>query len=138
MASFDFIGLQDIVQQMERMGQLTSPVAEEMVTAAAEEIRDGWKQTAEEYGLVDTGAMVESVSMGPGPLKAGGVFYREVYPQGKDAKGTDNAEKAFILHYGKSGFPATYWADAATEKAADKAYARMEEIWNRFLETGGG
>lgn len=138
MARFDTTGIQDIISAMERMGQDVGPVAEEMVDAAVGEIRDAWRASADAHGHRDTGAMIESIGFGPGPVRAGGILYRDVYPQGKDSKGTRNAEKAFILHYGCKRFPGSYWVDEADEKAAEPAQAKIEAIWDRFLASEGG
>lgn len=135
MARFDTNGLDEIIQEMERMGEDTGAVAEEMVAAAGEEVRNAWKQVAEARGLRDTGAMIDSIGAGP-VTRAGSILYCDIYPQGKDAKGVRNAEKAFILHYGKHGYPATYWVDEADEKSGEPVQARIEAIWDRFL--GGG
>ena len=138
MARFDTTGMQDVIGWLERMGAMVSPIAEEMVNAGAEEIKESWKRTADDYGLVDTGSMRDSVRLGPGPIEAGGVFYREVYPMGKDAKGVSNSMKAFILHYGKSNYPATYWVDDAVTRCEEDVYQKIENIWDRFLKSGGG
>lgn len=138
MARFDTTGIQDIISAMERMGQDVGPVAEEMVDAAVGEIQNAWRASADAHGHRDTGAMIESIGFGPGPVRAGGILYRDVYPQGKDSKGTRNAEKAFILHYGCKRFPGSYWVDEADEKAAEPAQAKIEAIWDRFLASEGG
>ena len=138
MARFDTTGIQDMISAMERMGQDVGPVAEEMVDAAVGEIQNAWRASADAHGHRDTGAMIESIGFGPGPVRAGGILYRDVYPQGKDSKGTRNAEKAFILHYGCKRFPGSYWVDEADEKAAEPAQAKIEAIWDRFLASEGG
>ena len=136
MARFDTPGLSDLIKEMERMGQDGGEVAEAMVNAAVVVIRDEWRASAENHGLVDTGAMIESIGF-PAPVqKAGGILYRDVYPQGKDGKGVRNAEKAFILNYGKHNKEATYWVDEADAAAGPKVERRLEEIWGEFLETG--
>ena len=138
MARFDTSGIQDIISAMERMGQEAGAVAEEMVDAAVEEIKGAWKASAEAHGHRDTGALIESIGFGPGPVRAGGILYRDVYPQGKDSKGIRNAEKAFILHYGCRRFPGSYWIDDADEMSAEPVQSRIEAIWDRFLSSEGG
>ena len=133
MARFDTSGLDDLISEMTRMGQDVGPVAEEMVDAAVDVIRDAWKESARKHGHEDTGAMIESIGLGPGPKRAGDIIYRDVYPQGKDAKGVRNAEKAFILNYGKHNMPASYWVDEADEKSADAVQRVCQEIWDRVL-----
>lgn len=138
MARFDTTGIQEIISDMERRCQDVGPVAEEMVNAAVEEIKLAWQASAEEHGHRDTGALIDSIGFGPGPVRAGNILMRDVYPQGKDSKGVRNAEKAFILHYGCKRFPGSYWVDDADEKSAAPVQARIEAIWDRFLASGGG
>ena len=136
MASMDTSGLDELVNQMRRLGQDVGPVADEMLNTAAGIIQDQWKATAKRYGHVDTGAMVDSVDS---PVKGNArAMYRDIYPQGTDAKGVRNAEKAFILHYGKHNMPGTYWVDDAEDKAVPEAIAACQEIWDRFLASEGG
>lgn len=135
MARFDTSGLEDIVNEMTRMGENVGPVAEEMCMAAVEEIRDSWKKTAEEYGFRATGDMINSIGFGATPIRAGAVICNDVYPMGKDSKGVRNAEKAFILHYGSSRIPASYWVDEADAASAAPVAERIEGIWDRFIES---
>lgn len=136
MARFEMPGMDDLIREMQRMGEATGEVAEAMVNAAVIEIRDAWKESAEEHQLRDTGAMIESIGF-PTPIQnIGGVLQKDVYPQGKDAKGVRNAEKAFIAHYGTSRQPPTYWVDDADDKSGPRVQARLEGIWSEFLQTG--
>lgn len=136
MARFNTSGLDNLIRDMQRMGQDSGAIAEAMVNAAVIEIRNAWRESAEAHELRDTGAMIESIGF-PNPVQdIGGTLYRDVYPQGTDAKGTRNAEKAFILNYGTSRIPATYWVDEADEKSGPKVQTRLEQMWGEFLETG--
>ena len=137
MARFDTSGLDSLIGQMQKLGQNEGPVAEEMVNAAVEVIRDEWRKSAQAHGHIDTGAMIESIGYGPGPVRAGGLLYRDVYPQGRDSKGTRNAEKAFILQYGCRRFPGSHWIDDADDKSAAPVQAACEAIWDRFLKDNG-
>ena len=136
MARMDTSGLDELINEMRRLGQDSGPVVDEMLDTAAGIIRDQWRETAKEHGHVDTGAMIDSVDF---PVKGNArAMYRDIYPQGKDAKGVSNAEKAFILHYGKHNMPGDYWVDEAETKAGPEAIAACQAIWDRFLKSGGG
>ena len=136
MANMDTSGLDELIRDMQRMGEDASEVAQAMVREAASVIRDAWKESAEKHGLIDTGAMIESIGY-PGPVaRIGDALYRDVYPLGKDRKGTRNAEKAFVLNYGTSRILPTYWVDEAEDAAAPRVQERLEKIWNDYLETG--
>ena len=136
MAQIDTTGLQDVINDLRKLGEAAEPVAQVMTAAAAEEITASWKQTAEEYGFRDTGAMIESIGYPEGVRNRGGLFTADIYPQGKDARGVRNAEKAFIHHYGSSRIKPTYWVDEADKNAEEPVQARLEGIWGEFLETG--
>lgn len=134
MARFDTSGLDDIIQQMQRMKADEGPAAEEMVNAATEEIKKEWQLSAYVHGHVKTGAMVNSIEpAGSAPVRAGNVIYRDVYPQGSDEKGTRNATKAFILNYGRSNLPGTYWVKEAEENSAGAVVDICTAIWNEFI-----
>ena len=136
MARLDTSGLDDLINEMRRLGQDDGPVVDEMLDTAAGIIREQWKETARERGHVDTGAMIDSVDF---PVKGNArALYRDIYPQGTDAKGVRNAEKAFILHYGKRNMPGDYWVDDAEIKAGPEAIEACQAIWDRFLKSGGG
>ena len=138
MARFNTSGLDDLISQMQQLGQNEGPVADEMVTAAVEVIREEWRKSASDHGHHDTGAMIASIGLGPGPIRAGNIVYRDVYPQGSDSKGTRNAEKAFILNYGCKRFPGSHWVDDADFSSAEPVQAVCESIWDRFLKSEGG
>jgi len=136
MARFECQGLDNLVDQMRRMGQDSGPVAVEMVEAVSEMIRDEWRESATAHGHVDTGAMVESVGYGV-PVNAGNLIYNDIYPQGTDGKGVRNATKAFVLHYGKHNMPGSYWVDEAETHAGPRALSICQAIWDSFLASRG-
>ena len=136
MARFDTRGLDELVNEMQRLGQDEGPVVDEMLDTAAGIIRDQWRETAREHGHIDTGAMIDSVDFTvKGNARA---LFRDIYPQGSDSKGVRNAEKAFILHYGKHNMPGDYWVDDAERKAGPEAIEACQNIWDRFLKSEGG
>ena len=145
MARMETDGLDKLINEMQRMGQDSGKVAEVMVDAAVAEIRDAWKESAEKAwphksgtkkALRDTGDMIDSIGSPDPAIHTGTGIYRDVYPQGKDSKGTRNAEKAFVLNYGTSRVEPTYWVDEAEAAAEPKIQERLEKIWGEFLETG--
>ena len=129
-------GLDKLISEMQKLGEHSGKMAEAMVNAAAVEIRNAWKESAEQHELIDTGAMIESIGF-PGPVgNMNGTLYRDVYPQGKDGKGTRNAEKAFVLNYGTSRIKPTHWVDEAEAKAEPTIQRKLEEMWGEYLDTG--
>lgn len=132
MARFKVTGLEEIIKDMDRLGQQVGPVADEMLQAGAAVVQWEWQKAISNAGLIDTGDMFASVRPTK-PKETGGVKSLTVYPQGKDSTGTRNAEKAFIGNYGREQQPATHFADKAEENAEAPAQAAMEAVWDRFI-----
>lgn len=136
MARFELDGIDEMLTEMRRMGELTGDVATAVLQAGAEGVKRAWREAAERKGLVDTGDMLESIGFPAMPRSAGDVKYIDIYPQGKDHKGIRNAEKAFVLHYGTSKIPATRWVDLADELSEGYAVPAMQKVWDEYLATG--
>lgn len=136
MARFDTSGMDDLLADMQRMGENTGPAAEAMTLAAAEVIKGCWQRAAEEHGLRDTGDMIASIGYPRAPTNFGDALGIDVYPQNKDHKGVRNAEKAFIQHYGSSRTPATYFVDDADAYSEELVPEVLQAMWDEFLETG--
>lgn len=132
MAKFKVTGLDEIIKDMNRLGQQVGPVADEMLQAGAAVVQWEWQKAISNAGLIDTGDMFASVRPTK-PKETGGVKSLTVYPQGKDSTGTRNAEKAFIGNYGRENQPATHFADKAEENAEAPAQTAMEAVWDRFI-----
>lgn len=136
MARMETSGLDKLISDMQKLGEGSGKIARAMVSAAANEIRSAWQESIEKHGLIETGAMFESIGVS-GPVKSmGTALYQEVYPIGKDSKGTRNAEKAFVLNYGTSRIKPTHVVDEAEEAAGPRVQEKLEEIWGDYLETG--
>lgn len=143
MAKFSVNGIDELAADLRRLGQLDNEkLVSDMLDAGAEVVADEWIHGILEATKPDgrsTGDMVRSVAPTKGIKKIGDVSAKEIYPQGKDRKGVRNAEKAFILHYGKSkaNQPPTRFVDAVEEAAEDKAVSAMEDVFNNYLEKEG-
>lgn len=139
MAKMQITGLDEVTEQMKNMGQLSGRVADEMLMAGSAEMVPAWKNAIQRYGHVKTGTMLNSVK--PTKIKnrpAGKELY--VYPQGYDRnnrkKPTRNAEKAFVLHYGRRNMDASHFVDAAEIEGEPKATKAMVKRWDEFIEKG--
>ena len=133
MARFDMSGLDDIIRDMERLGQASGQVADEMLIKGAECVREAWRRSAEEHGHRDTGAMIESINYARPTSGAGSAKSIDIYPQGVDGKGVRNAEKAFILHYGTSRIPGSCWVDDADRYSEETAPQAMAAVWDEYI-----
>lgn len=134
MARFDTSGLDELLAEMKRLGELSGETADKMLMAGAEEVKKAWKDSAEKHKHRDYGDMIESIGYARQPKTAGDIKQIDIYPQGKDRKGVREVEKAFILHYGKKGKPGSHWVDDADTASGPKVQAAMEQIWDEHLK----
>lgn len=137
MARFDTAGLDELLSDMKRHGELLGETADKMLMAGAEEVKAAWESAIELEGLVDTGDMLRSVGYARKPRTAGDIRIIDIYPQGKDRKGMRNAEKAFVNHYGTSGekgVKATHFVDIADELSSEGVMEAYERIWDEYLK----
>jgi hypothetical protein len=133
MARFDTFGIDRIIDEVLRMGNAGKEVGDKMLLAAAEEVKQAWKESAEKHGHRDMGDLINSITYPRKPKDVGGVKTIDIYPQGKDRKGVRNAEKAFILHYGSSSIPGSGWVTDADEAAGPEVQTAMEKIFDDFI-----
>ena len=135
MARFDMSGLDPIIDEMREMGEESGAVAQEMILAGAEAVKQAWRRSAEEHGHRDTGELIDAIGYPKGPQNIGDALTIDIYPQGKDRKGVRNAEKAFILHYGSSKLEGSRWVDTADAYSEQTAIPAMEQIWDKFTQS---
>lgn len=141
MAKFNVVGLEDLLEDLNKEPIRVEQLAPEMLAAGAKVIGDAQKEEARAMiasGKIrflgndsrSTGDFVESIK--PTRVRRQGKkAFVDVYPQGTDQKGIRNAEKGFIAEYGTKKMPAYPWMSVANEKAHDEAVAKMQEIWNK-------
>lgn len=136
MARFEIRGLDEAIDELARMGQLTGQVADAMLLAGAEEVRKAWTASAQRHGHIDKGDMISSIGYAGSPRSVSDVRTIDIYPQGKDRRGIRNAEKAFILHYGTSSIKASAWVDEADRESETTAPSAMLAVFDGFIKTG--
>lgn len=144
MAFVKVTGFSAEIEALKRAGSDTEELVKEMLTAGVDIAKKLWKDVITERGHVDTGDMRDSVG-------AAFISYRngsaEVYPLGsstkpskrhggggKRRKSIRNAEKAFILHYGRSNLIGDLFVDEIEDRIMDKGYDAMAEVFDKFLE----
>lgn len=138
MARFKVDGLDSLVQEMEALGEsVAGPLAEQMLLAGAEAVKTAWRNSAKAHNHIDTGSMFDHIGYPRKPKQAGDVRSIDIYPQGKDAKGVRNAEKAFILHYGTSKHPGSHWIDDADRECDSTVIPAMEAVFRNGGNGGG-
>ena len=133
MARYNMSGLDPIIDEMQALGEESGAVAQEMILAMAEAVKQAWKRSAEEHGHRDTGEMINAIGYPRGPQTIGDAITVDIYPQGKDQHGVRNVEKAFLLHYDTSKLKASYWVDTADAYSEQTAIPAAEQIWDKFI-----
>ena len=134
MARFDVSGLDETIEEMKRLGQMTGQTADAMLMAGADEVRKAWRQSAEEHRHRDTGDMIASIGFARKPKEIGSIRTIDIYPQGKDKRNIRNAEKAFILHYGTTKIRGSRWVDDADKSSEQTVVPAMIRVWEQFLQ----
>ena len=93
-----------------------------------------WVTMIDRYKFIASGEMREKVGYPRKPKEVADVLSIDVYPQGKDSKtGVRNAEKAFILHYGRSNMDATHFVDHIVSSSSDEIEQLMIQAWRDFV-----
>ena len=143
MATMKTDGLDEVFRAVTSVGEDTGRLTDDMLLAAAEVVREEWRRSAGEHGHRYTGSMIESIGYARKPTKVSDVKSIAIYPQGKDKRGTRNAEKAYILHHGTKskrgdkGIKGSGWVDEAEEAAGPKVERTMLEIYEKYLSEKG-
>lgn len=121
---------------LQELASLPDSLVAEMLNAEADIIIQGQKNSAREYGTVDTGQMAASIKKGAIKKLKSGDRCIYVGPSGtrtRDGITTRNAEIAFINEFGKHGQPARPFINTANERYADKAVDAAFKIYDRYL-----
>lgn len=123
-------GFDELISATAELADDVDSFADEIIDMAGDEFVAGWKDSIKKHGLVDTGAMLNSV----GQIKSKSAHEVTVYPLGKDKKGVRNAEKAYINHYGRGKKVGTHFVDEAESTAQKKVDAKTEEIYDSWIK----
>lgn len=131
-------GLDEVYREMQQEGETVGETAKKMLEAGGKECVKAWKIAIGMHGHSGegisgraTGDMINSVGIKFKKIKMNGMRIAEIYPLGKDRHGVRNAEKAFILHYGRSNMKGDRFVDDAERIAEEEAVPAMIDIWNK-------
>lgn len=141
------LGLNDLAQELAREPLRAAERTPRLLQAGAEVVAQGWREEAEERGFRRTGGLIASIGYKKTAGKARGLRYIDIWPQGKDRRGTRYAAVAYILHYGTPGsaglhaqrrggkkfpgpgIPKTLWVNDAEARSEEKAREAMRRVW---------
>lgn len=134
MGKLTWSGLDETYREMARAGETVGEIAQEMLRVGGEKCVEAWRSAIGSHGHRPpgesgraTGEMERSV--GVKFKKKDGKRVAEIYPLGKDSHGVRNAEKAFVLHYGRSNMKGDHFVDEADRLSEENAVPAMIEVW---------
>ena len=136
MARLELEGLDETVEAMKQMGELTGQAANAMLMAGAAWIAQGLEKAAKREGLKRWGDMIESIGYNASPKYVEDVPTIEVYARGSDREGVSNMDKAFVNNFGTSKLDDTHWWEEGEAEAEPRAIAGMVQVWDEFVITG--
>lgn len=136
MARLSTDGIDELEKKLQAISAgLRGQAVTDMLNAGGEVLKEAWMNEIDAYHHVRTGAMKENVSVSPVHFDGAG-GYVEVYPTGTDSHRITNAQKAYILHYGrapkKTGTKGIK-GDRFVTKAEREARARATEVMQQKL-----
>jgi len=140
MAKFNNVGLEEVERQLLFQRDAALKAVPKMIDAGVAVLIPAQQAEAAKLNISkrSKGALVESIKADK-LIVAGSEQYREVFPHGTDKshtkKGVRNAEKGFVLEYGRSNTQGTRWMSRANEKAADAVVEAQLAVWEG--ETNG-
>ena len=111
----------------------------DMMNAGADVLIESWKNVIQEKRHVRSEAMYRSVAKTDVMEEVDGASI-EVYPMGTDKHRINNAQKAFILHYGREakkngrkGIKGDKFVNTAEKRSKERVAAVMQEVLNRYI-----
>ena len=144
MARLTVTGIDELEARLKKLEQGLRGVAEvKMLKAGAAVLEDAWRgEIREKHRL--TGAMEGGVSMTDVTSGNNGLEI-SVYPMGTDSHRITNAQKAYILHYGRNptkkgtkAIKGDRFVTAAEKKAKPAVFAAMQAALNEYVSGNGG
>ena len=139
MAELSFSGFSKLELSFEQLAAIPPEVKSEMLNDAIDIIIDAQKAKAEEYGVADTGLMIDSIKKGKPEFQTDG-FSIACTPKGTRTRGkteTRNAEIAYINEYGKTNIPAKpFMRDANAEAERASIEAAETKYWDWLDKIG--
>ena len=141
MATFNSIGIDDLVKSLAAVAEMPVEVQDEILNAGADELVPAQKAKIRQYGIYDTSNqetrhVADSIKKGK-PKSNKGVRVIYVTASGSRRRGkttTRNAEILFINEFGKRGQAPRPAIQDSTEEAANRVVQAETRVWDAYLK----
>ena len=131
MAGFHMTGTGGVRRALAELSALAERAAPDMLEAACAVLVQAQRESVRRKGLIETGALLDSIRAGPLQETPDG-WSREIWPQGRDRNGTENAVKGVLLEYGTAKRPPAAWMREANALAEERAAEAMGCVWAAY------
>ena len=140
MARLTIHGFDELENRLKSISSGLRGVAmQNMLYAGADVLIGAWEQSIQSHNHVLTGAMMNNVGKTGINVGANGLEI-SVYPQGTDAHRITNAQKAYILHYGRNptskgtkAIKGDKFVTEAEKTAKPQVYAAMQKALDEYI-----
>ncbi len=140
MAKISSEGIEIVERELQNIDKnLRSTCMREMLEAGADVLVESWRNSIQAHGHVRTGTMMNNVGKTEVQMEPDGMSIA-VYPQGTDSHRVTNAQKAYILHYGRQAnkngrkeIKGDKFVTEAEQNAKRKVDAAMQAILDRYV-----
>lgn len=131
MAQFKTSGFEEVEKQFLRQSEIATKAVPLMLNAGADVLIEAQQKEVDQlFGVSQRSKGDLKKSIKKSKVTATSVNATiTVAPEGKDSGGVRNAEKGFVLNFGRSNMPAQPWMDAANAKSEDKVHDAYNEVW---------
>ena len=136
MARLKVTGLDELENKLKAIEKgLRGEAMQNMLYAGAEVLINAWKGEIQNKHHIRSGEMLQNVDKTGINVGKDGLEI-SVYPQGTDSHRVTNAQKAYILHYGRQGkakIKGDRFVTDAEKTAKPQVYAAMQNALNEYI-----
>ena len=139
MAGFQTDGLSALSASFDKLAAMPDELMGTMLREGAEVLARAQQESAEAFGLRDTGLMIDSIKPGKARRTPDGGDIA-ITPEGTRRRGkttTRNAEIAYVNEYGKAGQPGTGFISKANFQSEDEAIGASSQVYYSWLDRIG-
>ena len=130
-------GLDALILDLDELTQMPDTVLSDMLHAGGEVVAEAPRNKIQSIGLVDTGQLLESITVASKIKSKKNSKSIEIYPKGTRNNGVRNDEVAFVYEFGAPSrdITAWQWMRNANEQIKDVACEAAEEVYDNYLRS---